>query len=126
MSMLLPLMRNAALLCLAFVLMATPAAAQWVVQSTSGTALVLRGDRWVGLAVDDVLEGNFTVRTLRASGLNLASRNVALSLSANAASTISSSPSPPARPRSTSMAAKQRSTLMVAPPRSNLAAAASP
>ncbi|RYG87118.1 MAG: hypothetical protein EON59_08310 [Alphaproteobacteria bacterium] len=69
-------------------LLASPAAAQWTVQSSSGAALLLKNGKWVQLSAGDDLGRSFTIRTLRTSKLNAAGNGAAIALGGGATATI--------------------------------------
>ena len=60
-------------------------AADWLVQSSTGTALVLRNDKWVDLTPDEVLSGAFTLRTLGGASLSVGTSGAAISIGPGAA-----------------------------------------
>jgi hypothetical protein len=66
--------------------LAAPAvqAADWVIQSASGTALVLDGEKWVDVSRDELLSGDFTVRTLPGASLSIGTEGAALAVKSEA------------------------------------------
>jgi len=58
-------------------------AADWIVQSVTGSALALHDDEWVALDTGDVLAEPFTLRTLRRAQVSVGTTDAALSIRSN-------------------------------------------
>ena len=65
-------------------------AADWIVQSVTGTALALQDEQWVALNSGDVLAEPFTLRTLRRAKVAVGTTDAALSLRSQTTITVGS------------------------------------
>ena len=63
-------------------------AADWIVQSVTGSALALRDDEWVALDTGDILAEPFTLRTLRRAQVSVGSSDAALSIRSHSTITV--------------------------------------
>jgi hypothetical protein len=66
------------------------AAADWVVQSIAGPALVRDDEEWLPLAAGEILTEPFTLRTLSRGRVSVGTTDAALSLRSNSTATVTS------------------------------------